>query len=64
MTLWSQRCRKAKQRQSQVDKTVFIRLQLLVALNYLVQLQTHKANYSRCGGCNGWDDLACNQFAL
>jgi hypothetical protein len=64
VTRCSKRFRKPKEGQGQVQETIFVGIELLVPLNYLVELQTHKANHSSCGCGNGWDDLPCNQLAL
>lgn len=64
MTRCSKRFRKPKEGQGQVQETIFVGIKLLVPLNHLVQLQTHKANYSSCSRGNGWDDLPCNQLTL
>lgn len=43
---WGNGLREAEEWQSQVHEAVLIGRKLLVSLHYLVQLQTHKANYS------------------
>lgn len=64
VTRCSKRFRKPKEGQGQVQETIFVGVKLLVPLHHLVQLQTHKANNSCCGGGDGWDDLPCYQLAL
>lgn len=56
--------REAKERQGQVHEAVFVRLQLLMSLDNLDELQAYQAHHRSRGGSDCRNDLASYQFAL
>lgn len=56
--------REGKERQSQVHEAIFVRLQLLVTLDNLDELQAHQTHHCSCGSGDRRNDLASYQFAL
>jgi hypothetical protein len=56
--------REAKERQSQVDKTVLEPLELLVSLDQLAQLKAHEAHDHGGSSGNGGQNLASNTLTL